>query len=537
MTAQITRRAFATGAAALPALPFTALPFAAQAQTMLDVRRFGARGDGRGIDSVAINRAIAAAARGGGGIVHLPAGRYLCFSIRLRSNITLSLAPGAVIIAADVKTHGAHYDLPEPNAHEYYQHFITAHWHNSLIWAVGESNVAVVGPGLIEGGALTRGGPNPMFATGGLRPESMNDVASTPVSKVIAELELTREAMNGLANKAIGLSRCRNVVLRDFAIRDGGHMSILASGTSELLIDHVRVDTRRDGIDIDCCRNVRVVNTSVNSPNDDGIVLKSTLTFGEKLPTENVVIANCIVSGFDPGTMLDGTYGRTQMLAPDQDRPTGRIKFGTDSSGGFRNIAISNVIFDRCRGLAIETVDGGMVEEVTVNNLTMREVSTAPIFLRVGDRRRGPPATTGLGAMRRISISNVTAFDIDPRFAASVVGLPDSRIEDVTLSNLRFAYRGGGTRADAARTVPEKREAYPEPSMFGTLPAYGLYVRDARGIRVNGLDLSTAAPDARVPILLERVADVDLDGVRAARPAGTDLVTVRDGSGVRLPGR
>src|SRR3712207_1601097 len=192
--------------------------------------------------------------------------------------------------------------------------------------------------------------------------------------------------MRGLGNKAIALKLSRNVTLRDFSVLMGGHFALLATGVDNLTIDNVKVDTNRDGFDIDACRNVRISNVSVNSPNDDAIVLKSSYGLGFARATENVTITNCQVTGYDLGTFFDGTFKRTQELAPDRDRVTGRIKFGTESNGGFKNITISNCVFDRSRGLAIETVDGGLIEDIVVTNLTMRDVTTAPIFLRLGRR-------------------------------------------------------------------------------------------------------------------------------------------------------
>ena len=162
------------------------------------------------------------------------------------------------------------------------------------------------------------------------------------------------------------LKLCRNVVIKDITLYMGGHFALLATGVDNLTIDNVKVDTNRDGFDIDLCRNVRISNCSVNSPQDDGIVLKSSYALGFARPTENVTITNCQLSGYDPGTFLDGTFKRTLERAPDRDGPTGRIKFGTESNGGFRNISISNCVFDRSRGIAIETVDGGPVEDVEI---------------------------------------------------------------------------------------------------------------------------------------------------------------------------
>src|SRR6185369_4209312 len=123
-------------------------------------------------------------------------------------------------------------------------------------------------------------------------------------------------------------------------------------------------------------------------------------------------------------------------------------------NGGFRNIAISNCTFDRSRGFALETVDGGVIEDVTVTNLTMREVTTAPLFFRIGNRGRGPNDPPP-GTIRRVTISNVVASDVDPRYPALIAGLPGHPVEDIQLSNIQILYRGGGTAEDAALVPPE----------------------------------------------------------------------------------
>ena len=194
---------------------------------------------------------------------------------------------------------------------------------------------------------------------------------------------------------------------------NGGHFGILATGIDNLTIDNVSIDTNRDGIDIDSCRNVRISNSSVNTPNDDAIVLKGTHALGFARATENVTITNSLVSGYDVGSLLDGTYKRTVKAAPDRDGPTGRIKIGTESEGDFRNITISNIVFDRSRGLALESVDGANIEDVVVSNISMREVSNAPFFIRLGGRMRAPEGVA-IGSIRRISISNVDVYDADP---------------------------------------------------------------------------------------------------------------------------
>lgn len=465
---------------------------------LFDVRSFGARGDGRTIDTDAVNAAICQAALAGGTVV-VPAGRYLCFSIRLASGVTLLLAEDAVIEAADPARHPGAYDLPEEGHGELFQDFGHSHWRNSLIWGIGLHDIAIIGPGRIEGTGLTRDGPGARWRRDtGERPLSMAGMNEAE----IRALEPEAAAMNGLGNKAIALKQCSRVTLSGFTVAKGGHFAVLATGVEDLLIDGLTIDTDRDGIDLDCVRRARVRGCRVNTPNDDAIVLKSSHALGEAIACDDVTIEDCTVSGYDPGTLLDGTRGRTQQIAPDRDRVTGRIKLGTESNGGFRNIVIRDCRFERSRGLAIETVDGGVIENVTASGLVMREVTTAPLFLRLGDRRRGPPGT-GIGTIRGVVIEEVEASGIDHRFAATIAGLPHARIEEVTLRDVHLTYAGGGGAADAARRPPLLADAYPEPSMFGVTPAWGLWVRHASGVQLHNVRLAIDTPDARPEILAE----------------------------------
>jgi polygalacturonase len=480
-----------------------------------DVRAFGAKADGQTLDTVAINKAIDAAAVGGGGTVRFPAGSYLSFSIRLKSNITLYLDQGATIVAADPKEVKGSYDLPEPNEWDMYQDFGHSHWKNSLIWGIGLENVAILGPGMINGKGLTRRSPRPR------RRVQPGDTPGTlgggqPSARVESPLGESDDpiVMNNFGNKAISLKLCRNVLLRDFSILNGGHFALLATGVDNLTIDNVKVDTNRDGFDIDSCRNVRISNCSVNSPNDDAIVLKSSYALGFARATENVTITNCLVSGYDIGSLLDGTYKRNVKQAPDRDGPTGRIKFGTESNGGFKNITISNIVFDHCRGLALETVDGGLLEDITITNITMRDIVNSPIFLRLGSRMRGP-AGTPVGELRRVQISNVVVYNADPRYASIISGIPGHDIEDVKLSNIRIFYQGGGTLEQAALSPPEKEANYPEPSMFGEIPAYGFFIRHVKGIELNNVQVSYAKEEFRPAFVLNDVNGADFFQVKA----------------------
>ncbi len=451
----------------------------------------------------AINAAIVQAHARGGGEVVLPAGHHLSFSIRLLSGVTLKLEEGCVLEAADPAIHGGAYDPAEPNPHDLWQDFGHSHWRNSLIWAEEAEDVAILGPGLIDGSGLTREGPGSRWtAQAGEFPLSMAGLSA----EAMAELSPQVEAMAGLGNKAIALKRVKQARIEGLTIVRGGHFAVLATGCEDLVLRDLVVDTNRDGLDIDACRRVLVSGCRVNTPNDDAIVLKSSMALGEPIPTEDVVIERCEVSGFDPGTMLSGIFGRTQLVAPDQDRVTGRIKLGTESNGGFRNVTIRDCRFVRSRGLALEVVDGGTMENIVCERLHLSEVTTAPIFLRVGDRRRGPEGTP-LGVMRNIVLRDIEAVDVLPDYAATLAGLPDSPIRDVTLSNIRLSYRGGGPAMWAQRRPGDLPKAYPEPSMFGPSPAHGLWARHVDGLRIENLTIETLTPDARPERLFENVRE------------------------------
>ena len=254
----------------------------------------------------------------------------------------------------------------------------------------------------------------------------------------MAEQGLPRADAPGAADKAIALKRCHNVTVRDIAILAAGHFGILATGVDNLTLEDLKIDTNRDGINVDCCRNVRISKCSVNSPWDDGICLKSSFALGEARATENVTISDCyLTGGFALGAMLDGTFRRTEANA---GQPTGRIKCGTESNGGFRNITITNCVFETCRGFALETVDGGPIEDITFAGVTMRDIRNAPFFLRLGARLRGP-AGTSVGTFKRVRISNIMCEAPANDMPAIIAGIPAHPIEDVSTATSSWCRR------------------------------------------------------------------------------------------------
>ena len=294
-----------------------------------------------------------------------------------------------------------------------------------------------------------------------------------------------------------------------------------------ITIDNITIDTNCDGIDVDASRNVRISNVSVNWPWDDAIVLKASYGLGLFRDTTNVTITNSLVSGYDMGTLLDGTFQRSKPGAPDRGGPTGRIKLGTESSGGFKNITISNCVVEYSRGLALETADGGLLEDITISNISMRDVTNSPLFLRLGRRMRSPEGTP-IGRLRRVNISDVVVYNADPRYASLITGIPGHDIEDVTLNNIRILYQGGGARELAAVVPAESEIEYPEPYRFGDMPAYGFFVRHVNGIELNNVEIGYLKEDLPPAFLLTSVTHADFNNVKAQHAASVPASVLKD---------
>jgi polygalacturonase len=471
----------------------------------INVRNMGATGDGKTLDSPAINRAIEAAASAGGGTVYVPAGVYASYSIRLKSNITLYLDQGAVILAESTPHQGMSsggYDAAEPQgAWEPYQDYGHNHWHNSLIWGEGIHDIAIMGPGLIWGKGLSRGWDH--------------------------ENELPDSNKLGVGNKSIALKNCYNVTLRDFSILQGGWFGLLATGVDNLTVDNLRIDTNRDGMDFDCCKNVRVSNCTVNSPWDDGICPKSSYALGYPRITENMTITNCMVTGgYQLGSVLDGTW---KPHAPGTKAyRTGRIKLGTESNGGFRNITVSNCVFDNSHGFILESEDGAVCEDITVTNIAMRGTLNSPIFIRLGTRMRGPKDAT-VGYIRRLIFSNISSSGAT-LLPAIISGVPGYPIEDIKISDVYLQQVGGATAELAGLNPPENETKYPDPEMFGDIPACGFFLRHIRNLEMSNVEIATETTDVRPAFWLKSVEGADFFRVRVPRSSASvfDLHDVKD---------
>ena len=494
-------------------------------EAMFNVRSYGATGDGKTVDSPAINKAIDAVAAAGGGTLAFPAGTYVCFTLRLKSNVDLFLSRGCTILAANSPMpgeatgyNGGTYDAGGPaQAWEAYQDYGHNHWPNSLFFAEGQHDFGIYGPGLIHGKGLSNGVKSQRAGTGGF-------IAEQP----------------GVGNKAIALKNCRNVTLRDFSVLKGGHFALLATGVDNMTLDNLLIDTDRDGFDIDCCRNVRVSNCTVNAPWDDAICPKSSFALGYARSTDNVTISNNYVTGYyELGSVIAGTW---KKFAETERVPrNGRIKCGTESNGGFRNIAITGNVIEGCKGISLETSDGAFLEDIAITGNTMRDIIDAPLFLRLNRRNRGPKETMRPGTLRRVVISNLVSYNSASSTCSLFSGIPENLIEDVKLSNCFFGHNGlpKDMRIGWGETskpmpdwhtiqVPELEPDYPELLRFGPTPSNGFFVRHLKNLEMSHVEIAPAHADPRPAFHLEDVHRADFFAITAPPQPNFALRNVTD---------
>ena len=447
-----------------------------------NVKDYGATGNGKTLDHQAINATIDTCVAHGGGRVVLPAGSYLCGSIRLKSHVELYLTEGANILAAPASMKA--YDEAEEWEGPAYQDGGHTYFKNSLIYAIGAEHVSVTGRGTIDGGGLTN---HDTENAGNLQGGNI-----------------------GTGDKTIAFKQCRNILIRDITIYRGGHFAIILTGCDLGTVDNVVIDTNRDGIDIDCCKFLTVSNCKINTPHDDALVLKSSYALKKPVITEHIAITNCLITGYKLGSLLNGTY-----IPEKVGWVCGRFKLGTESNGGYKNIALSNCTFMYSSGLAFEVVDQGIMENVVVNNISMNHVHHYPIYITTGCRNRGPKERTTVSTGRDIMISNVIANDVDSLAGIIVTGMPGEPLRNIALSNIRLQYRGGVAAEVANKQYREQGTNYPEPKFAKETPAFGLYARHVDGLEVDNVSFTTLKPDYRPAVVLEDVKNERIIRVEA----------------------
>lgn len=402
---------------------------------------------------------INGASQQGGGVVRVDKGTHVLGQLQLKSNVTLELAEGALVLAS---TNRADYAV---------KHF------RAFIGAVGATNVSVCGKGIIDG----RGRALVWDIMQGMALSNQFEYASWIKAPPVHPRPDERERP-----LLLSFYYCTNVVVRDVELRNGASWMNTYHYSRGVTIDGVKVIGRgfwnNDGIDLCDTSDVLVQNCFIDSA-DDSICLKSHAVNGM---SENIVIRNCKI--------------RSSGSA---------IKFGTASAGVFRNIRIENIeVYDTFRSaIAIESVDGSDISDVVVSDVRARNVGNG-LFVRLGSR-----SNTG-GSIKGIRINRLHAEIADKKPDAGleiegppirakdvlpivISGVPDKLIEDVTLRGCTFIFPGGNPHSRAELDVPEEPTKYPEFSMFVNLPAWAVYARHIKKLDLGDTVFVARKPDTR----------------------------------------
>lgn len=465
-------------------LLFFTLSLSIAAAKEYNISSFGAVGDGLTMNTLAIQKTIDAAHNGGGGKVVIPSGEFLTGSIILKSGVELHLKRRATLLGSTKKS----------------DYFRLNRWY-ALILADSARNISITGKGVIDGqGKALALHVDSLFYVGEIDSSQYRFNEKRPGVDVRPQI--------------IEFVNCFNVKIEDITLRNSSSYVQLYKRCINLVIDGITVDSdaywNNDGIDIYDCVNARITNCYVNS-SDDGICLKSSRYPDSLYVCDSIFIANCKI--------------RSSASA---------IKFGMHSYGGFKNIKIENIkVFDTYRSaIALEAYSNGVLENVLIDNVKAKNTGNA-IFIRLGDGRPNQPA----GTLRNVTIKNVKVkvafhpadvkYDIrGPQlsffhnvFPSSIVGIPGHSVQNVRLENIKIIYPGRGNQAyanmplDRLDDVPENIDHYPEFSMFGELPAWGLYIRHVNGLNLKNVELKIRKADYRPAIVLDDVNNSTIQGV------------------------
>lgn len=477
-------------------------PGANAQEKIYNISAYGAKSGTESLQTKYIQAAIDAADKNGGGKVLIPKGRFVSGSIILKSNIELYLEEGAVLLGS-----------LEP------RDYIKLNRWKSLILSDNEQNISISGKGEING----RG-----------RQVALN-ADSLHHSGIDIDDRYNARRMRPSENKRpqlLEFVHCKGITIRDITLRDAATWVQSYEQCEDMIFDNMTIDSdaywNNDGFDISDCKNIRITNCDVNSA-DDGICLKS---HTPGVMNENVYIGNCTV--------------RSSASA---------IKFGTASTGGFKNVTIENIkIYDTFRSaIALESVDGGILEDVTVRNIEAVNTGNA-IFIRLGHRN----VDGAVGTLKNVSIKNVkvqipfdrpdAAYDLrgpelsffhNP-FPASIAGIPGHYVENVTLENISVTYPGRSNNGLTYKSIyfldniPENESGYPEFHMFGELPAWGMFVRHVDGLKMKNISFKLDEPDFRSAFVFDDVKNLEIDGLELDDKGGNKALVMRNVEKVSL---
>jgi polygalacturonase len=444
------------------ALTATLSPSAWAAGTF-NVKDYGAKGNGKTIDSPAIDKAITAANAAGGGTVAFPSGTYQSRSIHLKSNVTLRLASGATIRAG-----GSGFDAPEANSFSKWQDFGHSHFHNALLWGDGVDNVSITGTGTIDGDGLV----------------TDNNVPA------------------GKGDKILSLKLCSNIHVDGVTFKRGGHFAVLFNGCHDLSFTNIKIlsGADRDGINVVNSWNVDIGDSTIQSV-DDAVVLKSDFALGRTFPSYNIHVHDSTISS--------SANNATQ--------------FGSETCGDFHDVTFDHLTITGAgkAGIGMVSMDGSTIQHVSYSNITMSKTAV-PIYLKIGDRH-SCPGNPSIGHISDVSISDVTGADaVSPissstEFSPTIAGASSSaRVENVRLTNVRLTVKGGHPASDTDIVPPENNTKH-APSIYATRPAYGWWLRHVTGISFVGCDVRFEKSDGRPAFITDDASNVSLDAVTFAR--------------------
>ena len=437
-----------------------------------DIRDHGAVGDGKTLNTEAIQLAIDACHADGGGRVMVQGGVFLTGGIQLRSNVVLHVAAGTTLLGSG-------------RIRDYGRAIQTLDWHERLdisfpgqclIYAEDAENVAIEGHGVIDGqgGKKRRMFPN-------------------------------RDDPRFRRPMLVRFQNCRRISLRDIMLRDPACFATFFVHSRDILIDGVTIRSRStnsgDGLDFDGSQNVRIANCDLDC-GDDAISPK---TFHPDWPNRNFTITNCRLS--------------SEWAA---------VRIGPESRADMRQFAISNCVFENCRdGFKIQSCEGAMMEDMVFSNIVMRDVNR-PMFItlnRFSMSRHEISCRPPVKGLRNLLFTNIRAVArqgaaADPfdQPCLAVVGLPGHFVENVTFANMSLTFPGGGTAEQAAgidvKELFDFNTLWPEAMHSGgVLPCSNMYLRHVRGIRLNNVRMAVAKPDARPFIAGDDLEEVDLGDI------------------------
>jgi hypothetical protein len=480
-------------------LPFALASFAYAQNTQYPITKYGAVADGKTDNTKAIQKAINTAAENGGGMVQVPAGKFVTGVIYLKSNINLHFEKGGALLATINRI-----DYGPEKA-------------SALIVADNAQHVSVTGNGTIDGrGDALLKDIYRMLRAGTLKDDEW---------QVYNPWHQMRPEENNRPH-LIDFTNCKDVTVTDMTIQDGLCWIQDYRNCTDMVFDNIKVLSNtfwnNDGIDLVDCRNVKVTNSFFNVA-DDGVCLKSSDPNGY---CENIEVANCRI--------------RSSASA---------FKMGTASFGGFRKIKVHDIeVYDTFRSaIAIETVDGGLIEDIDIRNVNAKNTGNA-IFIRLGQRNK----KAAPGILRRVYIGNVKAQvpagkpdagypmngpDLKFKhhvFPSGIDGIKGYNVQDVTLENIDIAYEGTAkidySKFDVSKldTIPEVISNYPEFSMFGELPAWGFYVRHAEGISFKNINLSYQKNDLRAACIFDDVKQLSIDGLSINKAQTIPVVVIKN---------